>query len=60
MNICLKNYLKNDRGATVVEYAIILFFIVLAVVVVVIALQGESKLVFNAVANKVQSFGTIE
>ena len=59
MDLTLRNYLKNEQGATMVEYAVILFFIALGVIVVVVALQDQSKTAFNVVANTVKDFGRI-
>lgn len=59
MGLTLRNYLKNEQGATVVEYAVILFFVALAVIAVIVVLQDQSKTAFNVVANTVKNFGRI-
>jgi len=48
--------LKNQRGSTAVDYAVIVFGIVLAVIVVVKALESKSVVIFNATTETVKDF----
>gem|GEM_PF-3568051 len=53
------NLLTDQRGATAVEYGVVLAFIVLAAIVTILVLEGKSKLVFTTVGNTIGTFGTI-
>lgn len=63
MKLTLRNYLKNEQGATVVEYAVIAAAII-AVGIVIVGLAnwndtGVAQQAFHAVANQVKDFGRI-
>ena len=54
-----KAFLSDQKGATAVEYGVVLAFIVLAAIITILVLEGKSKLVFNVVGNTIGTFGTI-
>ena len=51
--------LENQRGSASVDYAVILVFVVLGVIAVIVALQGQSDVIFNATATVIGDFGKI-
>ncbi len=51
---------KNQRGSAAVDYAVILVFVVLGVIAVIVALQGNSDLIFKATATVIGDFGSIK
>jgi Flp pilus assembly pilin Flp len=59
----LKNYLKNDRGATVVEYAVIAAALIAGAFLIYALANwndtGVAQQAFEAVASKVKDFGRI-
>lgn len=51
--------LKNQRGSASVDYAVILVFVVLGVIAVIVALQGQSEVIFGATTGVIGDFGSI-
>jgi Flp pilus assembly pilin Flp len=51
---------KNERGATAVEYAVIVFLVVLAVIVIVKVLERQGSQAFTSVGDKVKNFSSIK
>lgn len=56
----IKRYLKDQRGATAVEYAVIVALVVLLSIGVIILLEGQSELAFSKVGSTVRGFGKIQ
>ncbi len=50
---------RNERGATAVEYAVIVFLVVLAVIVIVKVLERQGTVAFTSIGNKVRNFSSI-
>ena len=53
----IKQFFKDESGATMVEYAIMVALIAIAVTVAVIAIQSALSAAFNSVANCIKSGG---
>jgi len=56
----IKDYLKNQKGATVVEYAVILALVVLLSIAILVILEDQGQVAFNVVGNTVKDFGKIQ
>ncbi len=54
----LKSFYKDESGATMVEYAIMVALIAVAVAAVVILLSNEMNAMFNVVINCMANPGT--
>ena len=55
-----RNPLQNQRGSAAVDYAVILVFVVLGVIAVIVALQGQSDIIFGATTDVIGDFGSIK
>lgn len=51
MSELLKKFMKEESGATMVEYAIMVALIAIAVAVIVYAIGAQMKVVFQAVVD---------
>lgn len=49
----LWNFLKDEEGLELVEYAVMLALIVVAIIVVISALSGEIETAFSKVTTKI-------
>lgn len=56
----IKKYVKNQKGASAVEYAVILALVVLLSIAILLVLEGQGKVAFNVVGNTVKDFGKIQ
>jgi pilus assembly protein Flp/PilA len=50
-----KNFLKDEEGATAVEYAVMLVLIIVVAIVVIETLGNKVNIAFNAVADAMPS-----
>lgn len=51
--------LCGERGATLVEYGVILALVVAAAIVVIIVIESSSKEIFGAAGNQIGTFGSM-
>jgi len=55
----IRNFFKDEEGATAVEYGIMVAAIAAVIIGVVIAVGGSTKTAFNAVNDKLQDLTPI-
>lgn len=53
MTTTFLNMLKDDEGATLVEYGLVVSLIAVAAIVAITALGGQVKDTFNSIATKI-------
>jgi pilus assembly protein Flp/PilA len=51
----IQNFFKNDSGATIVEYGLLVTFIAIAVIVGITAVGSNLEAVFDGVAPKIKA-----
>ena len=54
MKKMLGKFLRDEEGASIVEYAVVIAFIAMAMVVVLNTFQGKLSGTFNASGDKIQ------